>query len=338
MMRLWSDGRWNRLRLAHGCYWHRCRFCDTARDSIARYDPARPETLVARIEAVVRETGQAGFHFVDEAAPPALLERLAARLLARRRPITWWVNIRFERAFTPALARRLARAGCVAVTGGVEAPTNRLLRLMRKGFSLGQVARVTHALAEAGIMVHTYLMYGLPSETVQETVDGLEFVRQLFAAGCIQSAFWHRFALTVHSPIGCNPAAFGIRLVSRPRASFAENDIPYADPVRADHARLGRGLRKAVYNYMCGHGLDADVREWFDRPVPPPILPNDFVCRQLVRRLASGAATVATRGRGEQDPAGDGSTLRGSGSRPGTGGPPPGQLASCRRHGRAANA
>lgn len=28
MHRLWSDGRWNKLTLAHGCYWGKCSFCD----------------------------------------------------------------------------------------------------------------------------------------------------------------------------------------------------------------------------------------------------------------------------------------------------------------------
>jgi hypothetical protein len=45
-----------------------------------------------------------------------------------------------------------------------------------------QVARVTQ-FTEAGVMVHCYLMYGYPTQTVQETVDSLEMVRQLFEAG-----------------------------------------------------------------------------------------------------------------------------------------------------------
>jgi hypothetical protein len=71
MHRLWSDGRWNKLTVAHGCYWKQCSFCDVTLDYIARYDRAPADLLVDRIEALVAETGQTGFHFVDEAAPPA---------------------------------------------------------------------------------------------------------------------------------------------------------------------------------------------------------------------------------------------------------------------------
>jgi len=267
MHRLWSDGRWNKLTLAHGCYWKKCTFCDVSLPYIGRYEAASADLIVDRVEALVAETGETGFHFVDEAAPPAMLRALSERLLARNVAITWWGNIRFEKTFTPALCDLMARAGCIAVTGGLEVASNRLLALMQKGVTVEQVARVTRAFTDAGVMVHAYLMYGFPTETEQETVDALERVRQLFDAGCIQSAFWHRFAATVHSPIGLQPKKYGIR-VFKERAAFARNELPFEDPTGTDHDLLGEGLRKALYNYMHGVGLDLDVRSWFSGPRP----------------------------------------------------------------------
>lgn len=280
MHRLWSCGRWNKLVLAHGCYWHRCGFCDTSLDYIARYSPTPVDVLIRQIEAVIHQTGQTGFHFVDEAMPPALLRRLAEQLIERRIQITWWGNIRFDKAFTPELAELMARSGCVAVTGGLEAATDRLLALMDKGFTMGQAARVMRGFAEAGILVHAYLMYGFPSQTVQDTVDALEFVRQLFEAGVVHSAHWHRFALTVHSPIYRTPEHYGIRLLPMPEATFARNEALFVDSVTCDHEALGRGLRKALYNYMHGVGLDFDLQSWFRDPVPPPTVATDFVARK----------------------------------------------------------
>lgn len=279
MHRLWSCGRWNKIRLAHGCYWRRCGFCDTTLDYIVRYSPGRADEVVRQIEDVIRQTGQTGFHFVDEAMPPALLRQVAERLLERRLAITWWGNIRFDPGFTPELADLLARSGCVAVTGGLEAATDRLLRLLNKGFTATAAARVMQAFSGAGVLVHAYLMYGCPSQTEQDTVDGLEFVRQLFEAGCLHSAYWHRFALTVHSPIYRSPERYGIRLLPLPSGGFARNEAPYADSVSCDHEALGKGLRKALYNYMHGVGLDFDLQSWFCIPVPPPTLPTDYVAR-----------------------------------------------------------
>ena len=286
MHRLWSDGRWNKLTVAHGCYWTKCSFCDTSLDYISRYEVASASVLVDRIEAVIAETGQTGFHFVDEAAPPKALAALAEELQRRNRAISWWGNIRFEKSFTPDLCERLAASGCIAVSGGLEVASDRLLKLMQKGVSVAQVARVTHAFSEAGILVHAYLMYGFPTQTVQDTVDALEYVRQLFAAGCIQSGFFHRFACTVHSPVGRHPEQYGVTLKPLPVISFAKNDVQFVDPAGVDHAALGAALNKALYNYMHGLGLDEDVRNWFALRVPKSRVPRNFVARALAAEPA----------------------------------------------------
>jgi hypothetical protein len=284
MHRLWSDGRWNKLTVAHGCYWKKCSFCDVSLDYISRYEALAAAQLVDRIEAAIAETGQTGFHLVDEAAPPKALRALAEELLRRKVVISWWGNIRFEKSFTPELCELLAASGCIAVSGGLEVASDRLLDLMQKGVSVAQVARVTHAFGAAGILVHAYLMYGFPTQTVQDTVDALEYVRQLFAAGCLQSGFFHRFACTVHSPVGLHPERYGIRLRPLPPGGFARNDVAFDDPTGVDHAVLGRALEKAIYNYMHGIGLEQDVRRWFDIRVPKPRVARDFIDRALVAR------------------------------------------------------
>jgi radical SAM superfamily enzyme YgiQ (UPF0313 family) len=281
MNRLWSDGRWNKLTVAHGCYWKKCSFCDVSLDYIARYENASAEILVDRIEAIVQETGQTGFHFVDEAAPPKALRALAQELIRRKVQISWWGNIRFEKSFTPELCQLLSDSGCIAISGGLEVASDRLLALMKKGVSVDQVARVTRAFTEAGVLVHAYLMYGFPTQTVQDTVDALEYVRQLFENGCIQSGFFHRFACTVHSPVGQNPDEYGVTLQALPPVSFAKNDIAFIDPTGVDHDAMGRALKKAIYNFMHGIGLDADVRSWFDVRVPRPTIPRHRIARAL---------------------------------------------------------
>ena len=284
MHRLWSDGRWNKLTVAHGCYWKKCSFCDVSLDYISRYETVSAATLVDRMERIVAETGQTGFHFVDEAAPPKALKALAQEIIRRKLQVTWWGNIRFEKTFTPDLAELLADSGCIAMSGGLEVASDRLLELMQKGVTVEQVARVTKGFADAGILVHAYLMYGFPTQTVQDTVDALEYVRQLFENGCIQSGFFHRFTCTVHSPVGKDPAAYGVQLVPLPEVSFAKNDVAFIDPTGTDHDSLGLGLKKALYNYMHGVGLEEDVRSWFELPVgkcPKPRVAKHFIQKAL---------------------------------------------------------
>jgi len=281
MHRLWSNGQWNKLVLAHGCYWRRCTFCDTSLDYIRRYDPAPVCGILKRMESLIRETGQTGFHFVDEAAAPALLGRLADGMVERGLVASWWANVRFEKAFDAGCVERLRCAGCIAVSGGLETVCDRTLSLMDKGIVVADAVRVIDRMAKAGIMVHAYLMHGFPGQTLRETVDALEIVRQLFKAGSLRSAFWHRFALTVHSRMAADPDRYGMVMPPVSNAPFARNELSFVDGTGSVPEGVGEGLHRAVYNYMHGVGLDADVREWFDIPVPRPVVGRSWVQRIL---------------------------------------------------------
>jgi len=276
MHSLWSDGRWNKLTMAHGCYWGKCTFCDISLDYIKLYEPIAAKLLVDRMETLLAQTGESGFHFVDEAAPPALMKALALEILKRKLTVTWWTNIRFEKNFSRDLCFLLKASGCIAVSGGLEVASDRLLRLIDKGVSVEQVAQVTRNFTDADILVHSYLMYGYPTQTIQETIDSLEMVRQLFEMGTIQSGFWHQFALTAHSPVGINPSEYGITPQLKD-IGFANNDIAFTDATGIDHTRFSFGLKKSLFNFMHGIGFDIPLQDWFDFKVPRTTVDPDYI-------------------------------------------------------------
>ncbi len=278
--RLWGDGRWNKITLAHGCYWKKCSFCDTKLDYISRFVPAPAASLVDAVEDLVRTTGQRGFHFVDEAAPPAAMRRFAETLTNRDLAIAWWGNIRFEAAYTPELCKTLAGAGLVAVTGGLEVASDRLLARMQKGVTIEQVARAAANFTEAGVLVHAYLMYGFPTQTLQETVDSAEIVRQLFAEGVLHSAFWHRFVLTRHADVFAEPERY--RVVPHPaQDAFAQNDVAHDDPQGANHDAFDEPLPRMLAAWMAGDQLDRPVHTWFSFAAPPTTEPPDRVANAI---------------------------------------------------------
>ncbi len=277
MHSLWSDGRWNKLTMAHGCYWGKCTFCDISLDYIKLYEPIAAQLLCDRIEEIAAQTGQTGFHFVDEAAPPALMRTLALEIIRRKITISWWTNIRFEKSFTRDLCLLLKASGCIAVSGGLEVAADRLLELIQKGITVAQVARVNKHFTEAGIMVHAYLMYGFPTQTAQETIDSLEMVRQMFQSGILQSAFWHQFAMTAHSPVGLAPAKFGVQKETEAIGTFANNDIVHFDPTGADHETFTLGLKKSLLNYMHGACFDYPLQKWFDVKVPKTTVQPEYI-------------------------------------------------------------
>ena len=265
MHALWSNGRWNKMMLAHGCYWGKCTFCDGRLDYIHRYETSSIESIVNQMEIIMKQTGQSGFHFVDEAAPPVLLRKLAEEILKRKLIISYWTNVRFEKSFTPELCYLMAQSGCIAISGGLEVASPRILELINKGITIETARESMKNFANAGIMSHAYLMYGFPTETAQETIDSLEVVRNLFADGLIQSAFWHRYAMTVHSPSGHDPECVGAKRLKQTPGSFANNEIPFSTENEIDLEYYGKGLNLATYNYMQGAGYETPLIEWFKK-------------------------------------------------------------------------
>jgi radical SAM superfamily enzyme YgiQ (UPF0313 family) len=283
MHRMWSDGRWNKLTMAHGCYWGKCTFCDISLDYIKLYEPIAAKILCDRIETLIEQTGQNGFHFVDEAAPPALMRALALEIIRRKITVSWWTNIRFEKSFTRDLCQLLKASGCIAVSGGLEVASDRLLELIQKGVTVAQVAKVSQNFSEAGIMVHAYLMYGFPSQTAQETIDSLEMVRQMFEMGVLQSGFWHQFAMTAHSPVGMFPEQFNVSKESDEIGTFANNDIVHQDPTGADHDLFSFGLKKSLLNFMHGICFEFPLQEWFDFKIPKTKIAKSYIQNALAQ-------------------------------------------------------
>jgi hypothetical protein len=286
MHSLWSNGRWNKLTMAHGCYWGKCTFCDISLDYIQRYEPIAASVIVDRIESLIKETGNSGFHFVDEAAPPALMKAVAIEIIKRGVQISWWTNIRFEKSFTADLCHLLKHSGCIGVSGGLEVASDRLLQLIKKGVTVAQVAQVNKHFTDAGILVHAYLMYGFPTQTAQETIDSMEMVRQMFEQGILQSAFWHRFAMTAHSPVGMSPAEFSVQALPANQISFANNDVEFIDTKGAKHEIFEEGLRTSLFNYMNGVGLDWPLHKWFQTKVPATSVDKDFIKQTLAAQVA----------------------------------------------------
>ena len=278
-----NDGTWLKLTAAHGCYWKKCTFCDITLPYIADYDPMPAQRLADQMDAMHEETGLSGFHFTDEAAPPGLLFDLALELLRRGRNYSWWGNVRYDRAFEPDRCKLLAAAGMILTTGGIEVASDAVLAKIEKGISVGSVIKVLQALSEAGIAAHAYLIYGFPGETVQDTINGLETIRQMMRHGLLVNAVYHQLSVTAHAPLGRKPELFPIRLGVQPFKGFAKNAIPfmYTDGVQRSKG-VHDALSLALDNFRRGLYFDDPIQEWFRGiDVPAPTIAPDFVAEAM---------------------------------------------------------
>lgn len=261
MHRLWSDGAWIKAYLAHGCYWHRCAFCDTKLDYVCSYRPVDEKALFEGLLKTARENHLYGIHFVDEALPPAILKKFAllnARLWEKSgQRFYYWGNVRFEKAFTKDLAAFLAYCGFGAVSAGLEVATTKGLENINKGTDLNSIIASCAAFKEAGILVHAYMIYGFWYDTPQTIIDSMETLRQFFELGLLDSSFWHKFMLT--------------------RDSHAYDELKGKWKGGKEYEKFGPGLEAALDSWMHGQKLETKVTRWFDFEVPGPSIPKNLV-------------------------------------------------------------
>ena len=279
MHRIWSDGAWLKAYLAHGCYWHRCLFCDTKLDYVNCYKPVNIKNLYSSLLEQAKKSGVYGVHFVDEAAPPKMLEDFAS--LNKDKALTFWGNIRFEKAFSRDLADILAKGGLIGVSGGIEMACGEGLSNINKGIDIKTLVFSLAAFKEAGILTHAYMIYGYYNETPQMLIDSAETLRQLFKAGLLDSSFFHKFTLTKHSTLfaeweaGKHPDLHPIF----PKNNFTDYELHFKGEEKSE--KYGAPLSLAVNAWMHRKSLDKPVEKWFNFPMPKPTVKKDFVEKAL---------------------------------------------------------
>ena len=279
MHRIWSDGAWLKAYLAHGCYWHRCLFCDTKLDYVNCYKPVNIKNLYSSLLEQAKKSGVYGVHFVDEAAPPKMLEDVAS--LNKDKALTFWGNIRFEKAFSRDLADILAKGGLIGVSGGIEMACGEGLSNINKGIDIKTLVFSLAAFKEAGILTHAYMIYGYYNETPQMLIDSAETLRQLFKAGLLDSSFFHKFTLTKHSTLfaeweaGKHPDLHPIF----PKNNFTDYELHFKGEEKSE--KYGAPLSLAVNAWMHRKSLDKPVEKWFNFPMPKPTVKKDFVEKAL---------------------------------------------------------
>ena len=279
MHRIWSDGAWLKAYLAHGCYWHRCLFCDTKLDYVNCYKPVNIKNLYSSLLEQAKKSGVYGVHFVDEAAPPKMLEDFAS--LNKDKALTFWGNIRFEKAFSRDLADILAKGGLIGVSGGIEMACGEGLSNINKGIDIKTLVFSLAAFKEAGILTHAYMIYGYYNETPQMLIDSAETLRQLFKAGLLDSSFFHKFTLTKHSTLfaeweaGKHPDLHPIF----PKNNFTDYELHFKGEEKSE--KYGAPLSLAINAWMHKKSLDKPVEKWFNFPMPKPTVKKDFVEKAL---------------------------------------------------------
>lgn len=282
MHRIWNDGSWLKIYMAYGCYWHRCAFCDTSLDYVKDFQTTNIQNLYNGIYEQAKKTGIYGIHFVDEACPPIGLQQLALSNCKQNPKLTFWGNIRFEKTFTRDLADLLSYGGLTAVSAGIEIATGSGLSTINKGTEIEHIISACCAFKEAGILIHSYMIFGFWNQTPQDLINSMETLRQMFQEGLLDSAFWHKFTLTKHSTVykeweqGKHP---DLKPIPQSPTQFAQNNISFEGEEKSQ--KYSDPLNAALNQWMHGQNLQKKVETYFPFKMPQPTIARNFVQSQI---------------------------------------------------------
>lgn len=154
---------------SRGCPFQ-CRFCD--RPHLGKKFRFRsPDNVVNEIEECVR-MGINEFLIYDDTFTVNIDRALAISNEITRRKLDICFDIRARvDTMTPELLRALKKAGCAGIHYGVEAGTNKILKVLNKGINLEQVSTIFAQTKKVGIPVLAYFMIGSPTETREDIFD-----------------------------------------------------------------------------------------------------------------------------------------------------------------------
>lgn len=288
MHRIWNDGSWIKAYLAHGCYWHKCAFCDTQLDYVCGYKIVQTENLFFRLLETANSKNVYGIHFVDEALPPKALKKFALLNAQNGNKLYFWGNVRFEKTFTKDFAAFLSYCGFGGASAGLEIATENGLKTINKGTDISSIISACAAFKEAGILVHAYMIYGFWNDTPQTIINSMETLRQFFESGLLDSAFWHKFVLTKNSQVffewknGHHKDLFPIQNQNK-KSLFADMNMHFKGEQNFD--KFSIPLKNALNSWMHGKNLQTKVQKWFDFQIPAPTIPKDFVETQIQKYL-----------------------------------------------------
>jgi radical SAM superfamily enzyme YgiQ (UPF0313 family) len=205
------------ILISKGCTWSKCNFCTYASLQEHRYSINNVARTIEIIKEMNARYKASEFRFIDDELPSNFLERLAAELFKSGLDIKWSCSVTLNEDFADrAFCETLKIGGLNGLTIGLESASPRILGLMNKRhqyMAKEAIEGILSTLKEAGIDVGLHIIFGFPTETldeVRQTVDFLVDNRDMYADCWAQP-----FCLEEDTPVFKNPERFGITKIYR---------------------------------------------------------------------------------------------------------------------------
>ncbi|MFC1691593.1 B12-binding domain-containing radical SAM protein [Nanoarchaeota archaeon] len=205
------------IKTSSTCFYKKCAFC--SHFTSLPYQEYDLET----IKKTIIDAKQKNFFLIDDMIPAKRLLKIAKILKPLN--VKWTCQLRPTKDFDLETLRTLYDSGLRMVLWGVESGNERVLKLMNKGTIKQDVEQVLSDSHKAGIKNVTYIMFGFPTETKEEFMDTIEFLkRNSKNIDLISSSV---FGLQHNTTIYNNPADYGITSINEEERTVLEPKITY---------------------------------------------------------------------------------------------------------------
>lgn len=205
------------VRTSISCFYKQCAFCTYHGNQ--KYK----EVPLADIVETIKLSGKKYVFFIDAMITKKRLLKIAAAV--KDLGISWMCQLRPTRDLDRKTLKILYDSGLKAVLWGVESGSQRILDLMKKGTTVTDVATVLRDSYTIGIKNSVYIMFGFPTETKEEFLETIEFLKKNSAS--IHLVSTSIFGLQKGAPIYYELERFGIKDVKMVSRTILEPKIVY---------------------------------------------------------------------------------------------------------------
>lgn len=162
---------------SRGCP-YKCLFCD--RPHLGKNFRARSANSVVDEMKECLEMGIKEIFIYDDTfgIDRQRVLNICSEIIKRNLDIAWDIRTRVN-TVDEEMLKALKKAGCQRIHYGVEAGTQKILNVLRKGITLEMAETAFKLTRKAGIQTLAYFMIGSPTETKEDILKTIKFMKKL---------------------------------------------------------------------------------------------------------------------------------------------------------------
>ena len=157
------------IKSSSTCPYKKCSFCTHhTNQPYKEYD-------LNTIKKTILKSKAKHFFFIDDMIPTKRLVKIAEMLKPLN--VKWTCQLKPTKDLTYPILKTLKESGLTFIMWGVESGNNRVLKLINKGTNKEDIETVLENSHKAGIKNMTYILFGFPTETKEEFLETIDFLK-----------------------------------------------------------------------------------------------------------------------------------------------------------------